>query len=83
MMHLATTLSPPYDFRCCRALGGETPGVLGAGLEELFRFVPSLRPEGVDVVVNIFRAICILGGEGVLKCKGVQHVVRAFPFPVR
>lgn len=27
------------------------------------RFVPSLRGEGVDVVIGVFKALCILGGE--------------------
>eukprot|EP00798_Chlamydomonas_sp_ICE-L_P016839 gene16839-23119_t len=46
-----------------RALGGETPGVLGASLDEFFRFVPSLRSDGLDAIINIFKAICILGGD--------------------
>ena len=67
--------------RFCRALGGETPGVLGAGLEELFRFVPTLRQEGVDVVLDIYRAVCIMGGACagtllLLLCRGGEQIKR-------
>lgn len=27
------------------------------------RFVPALRGDGVDVVIGVFKALCILGGE--------------------
>lgn len=27
------------------------------------RFVPSLRGDGIDVVIGVFKALCILGGE--------------------
>jgi hypothetical protein len=48
--------------RYMKALALDAPGVLGAGLEELFRFVPVLRPEGVGTVIAVLRALCILGG---------------------
>eukprot|EP00198_Chlamydomonas_reinhardtii_P000104 XP_001689439.1 predicted protein [Chlamydomonas reinhardtii] len=44
-----------------KALSGDSAQMLGAGLEELFRFTPSLRLEGVDVVINTVRALCVLG----------------------
>ena len=46
-----------------KALGGDTPPIIGAGLEELMRMVPQTKAAGMDVVVHIFKAICILGGE--------------------
>ncbi|GAX74556.1 hypothetical protein CEUSTIGMA_g2006.t1, partial [Chlamydomonas eustigma] len=46
-----------------RALGSETSAIVGASLEELFRFVPQLRAPGVEAVVDIFRTICIVGGD--------------------
>lgn len=42
---------------------GESSVVLGAGLDELLRHVPQLRPDGVDVVIRILRRQCMLGGE--------------------
>lgn len=57
----------PHAF--LQALAGDTPAVIGAGLEELFRFVPSLRPEGVAMVVDMCRGICILGGEQGRRCR--------------
>ena len=48
--------------RYLKALGADAPSVLGAGLEELFRFVPVLRSEGVDTLVALLRALCIIGG---------------------
>ncbi|GIL92299.1 hypothetical protein Vretimale_18444 [Volvox reticuliferus] len=46
-----------------KALSGDAAVMIGAGLEELFRFTPSLLPDGVDVVINIIRAVCVLGGD--------------------
>ncbi|KAL4856977.1 E3 ubiquitin-protein ligase UPL1 [Chlorella vulgaris] len=46
-----------------KALQGESSVVLGAGLDELLRHVPQLRPDGVDVVIRILRRQCMLGGE--------------------
>eukprot|EP00850_Spirogloea_muscicola_P009963 SM000057S18393 [mRNA] locus=s57:350840:368215:- [translate_table: standard] len=45
-----------------RALSGETPSVLGAGLEELMRHVPNLRPSGIDMSLDILRTISSIGG---------------------
>lgn len=40
---------------------GESQGV---GLHAVWcRFVPSLRGDGIDVVIGVFKALCILGGE--------------------
>ncbi|CAD7704534.1 unnamed protein product, partial [Ostreobium quekettii] len=49
-----------------RALSGDTANILGAGVDELLRHVPSLKEEVIDVVVAIFRALCILGGDSEL-----------------
>eukprot|EP00959_Pyramimonas_sp_CCMP1952_P173132 3618005-Pyramimonas_sp.AAC.1 len=45
-----------------RPLKGETPAVLGTGLDELMRHVPSLRPIGMEMAVQILKALCALGG---------------------
>eukprot|EP00850_Spirogloea_muscicola_P022377 SM000291S10855 [mRNA] locus=s291:47169:64581:+ [translate_table: standard] len=45
-----------------RALSGETPSVLGAGLEELMRHVPNLRPSGIDMSLDILMTISSIGG---------------------
>ena len=37
--------------------------MVGTGIEELFRFVPQLRASGVEAVVDIFRTICVIGGD--------------------
>lgn len=42
---------------------GDTPSVLGTGLDELFRHVASLRPAGLAVVLRIFRTLCHLGAR--------------------
>lgn len=65
-MHLPFTVCAPPAARYHKALGGETPAMVGAGLEELFRFVPQLRGDGMEAVVDIFRTICIIGGA----CQG-------------
>ncbi|KAG1677659.1 hypothetical protein FOA52_010442 [Chlamydomonas sp. UWO 241] len=46
-----------------KALGGETPAIIGAGIEELFRFVPQLRSDGIEAIVDILRTICVVGGD--------------------
>lgn len=46
-----------------KALGNEAPTIIGTSIEELFRFVPQLRASGVQAIVDIFRTICIIGGE--------------------
>lgn len=46
-----------------KALSGDTASILGAGIDELLRHVPALRDEGIDVVIAICQAICILGGQ--------------------
>jgi E3 ubiquitin-protein ligase HUWE1 len=45
-----------------RALGGDFPSILGSALEELFRLVTSLRPDGLGVVISALQALCALGG---------------------
>lgn len=45
-----------------KALSGDTASILGAGIDELLRHVPALKDEGIDVVIAISQAICILGG---------------------
>lgn len=45
-----------------KALQGDTPPALGAGLDELLRHVSSLRKEGADMMVNILRRLCQMGG---------------------
>lgn len=60
--------------RYMKALGTETPAILGSGFEELFRFVPSLRTEGIDAIVAVFKALCILGGG----CACIAFVKVAF-----
>jgi hypothetical protein len=46
--------------------------VLAVLLVACRRFVPTLRSDGVDVVLGVFKALCILGGEwlqaGLLLC---------------
>jgi hypothetical protein len=32
------------------------------------RFVPSIRGDGVDVVIGVFKALCILGGGSCGAC---------------
>lgn len=51
--------TPTYQ----KSLQGETPSILGAGLDELLRHVPSLREEGVGVVLCIIRRLLELGGR--------------------
>lgn len=36
------------------------------------RFVPTLRSDGVDVVLAVFKALCIMGGEAGLNWAGPQ-----------
>ena len=45
-----------------KALQGDTPPALGAGLDELLRHVSSLRKEGVQMIVDILRSLCEMGG---------------------
>ena len=51
-----------------KALQGDTPTALGAGLDELLRHVSSLRKEGVEVVIDILRRLCEMGGELCMHC---------------
>lgn len=80
---LAALLPIMTGRRYARALAGDAPTVLGSGLEELLRFVPQLRPAGVDVMVAVLRGLAILGGAcfaapwagapgGGGQCKGQQ-----------
>jgi hypothetical protein len=39
----------------------------------LCRFVPSLRGDGIDVVIGVFKALCILGGEYTLLTTCRNH----------
>ena len=45
-----------------KALQGDTPSVLGAGLDELLRHVTSLRKNGVSMILEVFRVLCAEGG---------------------
>ena len=45
-----------------RALAGDTPSILGAGLDELVRHVPSLRPDGVEAATHLLARLARLGG---------------------
>ena len=42
---------------------GDTPSVLGAGLDELMRHAVPLKKDGVETVIAIFQRLCVLGGE--------------------
>ncbi len=52
--------------RYLKALQGDTPSVLGAGLDELLRHVTTLRKDGVSMILQVFRTLCAEGG--VLLC---------------
>jgi len=41
---------------------GDTPSILGSGLDELMRHVAGLRSDGITVVLHILRRLCLLGG---------------------
>lgn len=56
---VATVLTGPAYLR---ALQGDTPSVVGAGLDELMRHVPALRPDGVRAMGDALRKLCCLGG---------------------
>ena len=45
-----------------KALQGDTPQALGAGLDELLRHVGTLRKEGVEMIVDILKQLCEMGG---------------------
>ena len=53
--------------RSTKALEGDTPPALGAGLDELLRHVSSLRKEGVDMMVSILRRLCEMGGQLIMS----------------
>lgn len=57
-----------------KALQGDTPPALGAGLDELLRHVSSLRKEGVEMVVDILKRLCEMGGEFWLSFSCQMHV---------
>jgi hypothetical protein len=40
---------------------GDTPSVVGSGLDEMFRHVPALKADGIEVILNIFRTLIKLG----------------------
>lgn len=43
---------------------GDTASILGTGVDELFRHVPSLKDYGVKgVIIVILKALCVLGGD--------------------
>ena len=46
-----------------KALQGDTPPALGAGLDELLRHVGTLRKEGVEMIVDILKRLCEMGGR--------------------
>ena len=46
-----------------KPLQGDTPPALGAGLDELLRHVSSLRKEGVEMITDILKTLCEMGGE--------------------
>ena len=47
-----------------KALSGDTASILGAGVDELFRHVPSLKDDGVQhVIVQMLKLLCLLGGD--------------------
>lgn len=47
-----------------KALSGETASILGAGIDELFRHVPTLKDYGIqNVIIQLLRALCLLGGD--------------------
>eukprot|EP00951_Prasinocladus_malaysianus_P000683 scaffold4915_cov42-Prasinocladus_malaysianus.AAC.1 len=48
-----------------KALQGESATVLGAGLDELLRHVPTLRTEGIEVLLEVLRRLLELGGATV------------------
>lgn len=48
-----------------KALQGDTPPALGAGLDELLRHVSSLRKEGVEMMISILKRLCEMGGQSV------------------
>ena len=50
-----------------KALQGDTPPALGAGLDELLRHVGTLRKEGVEMIVDVLKRLCEMGGV-LLKC---------------
>lgn len=45
-----------------KALQGDTPQALGAGLDELLRHVGTLRKEGVEMIIDILKRMCEMGG---------------------
>ena len=51
-----------------KALQGDTPPALGAGLDELLRHVSSLRKEGVGMIVDILKRLCNMGGRSNTWC---------------
>lgn len=59
-----------------KALQGDTPPALGAGLDELLRHVSSLRKEGVDMMISILRRLCEMGGESADELMASAAVVR-------
>lgn len=61
--HVLECLIPVFTTKeYTRALQGDAPSALGAGLDELLRHAPALKPQGIRVLVAIFRRLCVLGG---------------------
>lgn len=49
-----------------KALQGDTPPALGAGLDELLRHVGTLRKEGVEMIIDILKRLCEMGGMSIM-----------------
>jgi hypothetical protein len=58
LLEAVTSLSWHRDGRCAYAAC-----LLAVLVVACCRFVPTLRSDGVDVVLGVFKALCILGGE--------------------
>ena len=66
-----------------KALQGDTPPALGAGLDELLRHVGTLRKEGVEMIVDILKQLCEMGGVCCPSASMKQkHAAPAYPIIV-
>ena len=57
-----------------KALQGDTPPALGAGLDELLRHVGTLRKEGVEMIVDILKRLCEMGGMCCASKSSLRHI---------
>ncbi|KAK9156355.1 hypothetical protein Sjap_003835 [Stephania japonica] len=64
-----------------RALGGDTPGSLSSGLDELMRHASSLRVPGVDMLIEILNTISRIG-HGAEALYAVDHQGPLAPVPM-